>query len=217
MMFAFLFKKKQLPAPVSEFGQDLRLNYRQFWDVQNCSPAYLQKSDQFILIRDPDTLAFVESTGELMMDLAFRIFTWLARAVEIERPQGFEKFVLQSNSFAAMRAVVMTAGSRLTDHDQGECLQILVATTIALRIWPDHAAQALGETNVTLTALLKLGEEQSVPFLLRKTAADLKKPLVSTENFRASIASASQACLDAISNAGAHGKLQAIPKTPQSS
>ena len=94
-MFGFLFKKKKLPAPLSEFGQNLRLNYQHFWNVQNCSPAYLKKSDRLILIRDPDTLAFVESTGELMMELAFRVFTSLAQAVYNQSPERFEKFVLQ--------------------------------------------------------------------------------------------------------------------------
>jgi len=207
-MFGFLSKKEKLPAPISEFGQDLRLQYKQYWDVQNCSPAYLKKSGQLILIRDRQTLAFVESAGELMMEMAFRVFASLAQAVAKQKPEGFEKFVLQLNSFAAMRALVMAAGSRLTDPQQGECLQILVATTIALILWPQDAAQALGESNVTVAALLKLGEEQSVPFLLRKTAADLKTPLVSSQSCQADILAAGQACCELISAS----KLQPIPK-----
>lgn len=198
-MLAFLFRKRPLPQPHCEFGHDLRLNYKQFWDVQNCAPAYLKRSEQLILLRDPQTLAFVESTGELMMELAFRIFASLARAAASEKPQGFDKFVLQLNSFAAMRALLKTAGSQLTDPEQAECLHVLVATTIALKLWPDHAAQSLSESNPTVAALLELSWEQSIPWLLRKTATDLKKPLVESDVCLVSIVAAGQACGQLIS------------------
>ena len=206
-MLGFLFKTKQLPPPNSEFAQDFRLNYKHLWDVQNCAPAYLKRTEQLIFIRDGETLAFVESAGELMMELAFRIFASLARALASQHPEGFEKFVLQLNSFAAMRALLRTASSPLMEPDQADCLQILVATTIAVRLWPDHAAQALGESNRTVTALLKLGWQQSGPFLLRKTAADLKKPLVASVDYQADIAAASQACWDLMSAS----KIRPIP------